>query len=106
MEIEVNVYRKKLEKYYDAEGKLLQYPPKKPMRILALIRIAERFDPSVRYTEKEVNEIIRSSIAFGDIELLRRELYQYRLTDRLRDGSAYWAEPGWRQQYQDYLAEE
>lgn len=105
MEIEVNVYRKKMQKYYDAEGKLLQYPPKRPMRLLALIRIAERFEPSIRYTEKDVNEIIRSSIVFDDIELLRRELYQYRLVDRLRDGSAYWAEPDWRERYQAYLSE-
>lgn len=104
MEIEVGVYRRKLQKYYDADGKLLQYPPKRPMRILALLPIVEKLDPTARYTEKEINELIRSSIAFGDIELLRRELYQYKLVDRLRDGSAYWAEPDWREQYGEYLA--
>lgn len=106
MEIDVSVYQKKLEKYYDSDGKLLQYPPKRPMRILALIRIAERLDPSRRYLEKEINEIIRDSIAFQDIELLRRELYQYKLVDRLRDGSAYWAEPDWKERYQEYTAKD
>lgn len=106
MEIEISVYRKKMQKYYDTEGKLLQYPPKRPMRILALIRIVERLDPARRYTEKEVNEVIRDSLAFGDIELIRRELYQYKLVDRLRDGSAYWAEPDWRERYQEYTAED
>ena len=105
MEIEVSVYQKKMQKYYNPEGQLLQYPPKRPMRILALIKIAERFDPSQKYTEKEVNEIVRSSLAFSDIELIRRELYQYKLMDRLRDGSAYWVEPDWKERYQEYIAE-
>lgn len=105
MEIDVEVYRKKMEKYYDEEGRLIQYPPKKPMRILALIRIAEQFEPSRKYTEKEVNGIIQASIAFQDVELIRRELYQYKLTDRLRDGSSYWVEADWRERYQAYTAE-
>lgn len=106
MENNMAVYRKKMEKYYSEEGRLLQYPPKKPMRILALTRIAERFEPSQKYTEREVNEIIKASIAFQDVELIRRELYQYKLTDRLRDGSSYWVEPDWRERYRDYLAED
>ena len=72
--------------------RLTQYPSKRPMRILALTKIAEQFEASRKYTEKEVNEIIRTNIAFGDIELVRREMFQYRLIDRLRDGSAYWRE--------------
>lgn len=79
MENTVQEYIKKLEHYYDTDGKLLQYPSKKPMRIIALIKIAEKIDISRKYTEKEMNEIIRSSIAFGDIELIRREMFQYKL---------------------------
>ena len=45
-----------------------------------------------KYTEKEVNEIIRQNILFSDVELIRRELYQYKLIGRLRDGSEYWRE--------------
>ncbi len=92
-------YRKKLEGYYDEAGRLTQYPSKRPMRILALTKIANQLESARRYTEKEVNEIIRGNIAFGDIELVRREMFQYRLIDRLRDGSAYWREEegvGWR----------
>ena len=103
MEKEIALYREKVKKYYDEEGKLIQYPSKRPLRILALIKIAEKFTPSRKYTEKEVNEIIRNSIAFTDIELIRREMFQYRLTGRLRDGSEYWAEEDWRQVYADYL---
>lgn len=103
MENTVQEYIKKLERYYDEDGKLLQYPSKKPMRIIALIKIAEKIDGSRKYTEKEINEIIRLSIAFGDIELVRREMFQYKLIGRLRDGSEYWAEGAWRQTYAEYM---
>lgn len=83
-------YEKKLKGYYDEAGRLTQYPSKRPMRVLALTRIAGQLESARKYTEKEVNEIIRANIAFGDIELVRREMYLYRLIDRLRDGSAYW----------------
>ena len=98
-------YHKKLENYYDAEGKLLQYPSKRPMRIISLIKIAECFEKDKKYTEKEVNEIIKSKIAFSDVELIRREMFQYKMIGRLKDGSQYWAESDWRETYKEYLTE-
>lgn len=94
---------KKLGNYYDSQGKLVQYPTKRPLRIIALVRIAECFEEDKKYTEKEVNEIIKSKIAFSDVELIRREMFQYKMIGRLRDGSQYWAEPEWRQTYGEYL---
>lgn len=103
MEQSVEAYYKKMDNYYDSEKRLMQYPSKKPMRIIALIKIAEQTDPDRKYTEKEINEIIRANIAFGDIELIRREMYQYKFLGRLRDGSEYWAEPDWRKAYAEYI---
>ena len=91
MEKDIALYREKLQRYYTG-GKLAQYPQKRPMRILALSRIAQRFEPARQYAEKEVNEIIKEAIAFPDVELVRRELYEYRFLGRRRDGSAYWPE--------------
>lgn len=105
MEKEVIDYRTKLKRYYTEEGKLIQYPQKRPMRILALLRIAEQFHAGTQYTEKEVNELIKSSIAFNDVEMIRRELYEYRFLGRQRDGSSYWAEEKWRERYSEYLQE-
>ena len=85
-------YQKKMGNYYDAEGRLLQYPTKKPMRVLALTKIADCFEAGRQYTEKEVNAIIKQNIVFSDIELIRREMFQLKLIGRLRDGSAYWRE--------------
>lgn len=83
-------YLKKLKGYYDETGRLVQYPSKRPMRILALGKIADQLEAERKYTEKEINDIIRANIVFGDIELVRREMFQYRLVDRTRDGFAYW----------------
>lgn len=86
-------YQKKLAGYYDSQGRLLQYPTKQPMRIMALTKIADCFALDRKYTEKEVNAIVQQNIAFSDVELIRRELFQMKLIGRLRDGSAYWREP-------------
>jgi len=93
----------KLSRKYDQEGKLTQYPSKQSMRIFALLKIAEKFETEARYREKEVNEIIRSAVAFSDVELVRREMYQYRILGRFTDGSSYWLETGIEERYGEYL---
>lgn len=85
-------YQKKMANYYDEQGRLLQYPSKRPLRMIALSKIAESFEYGKKYTEKEVNEILRKHIAFTDVELIRREMFQMKLLGRLRDGSEYWKE--------------
>ena len=105
MEKETAVYREKLRRYYADNGKLIQYPQKRPMRILALVKIAEQFENGKQYTEKEVNEKIKETIVFNDVELIRRELYEYKFLDRQRDGSSYWVRESWRETYRNYLEE-
>lgn len=83
-------YLKKINYYYDENGLLTQYPTKRPLRQIALSRIAERFASGADYTEKQVNAIIAEQIAFSDVELIRRELFEGGYLDRLRDGSKYW----------------
>ena len=85
-------YQKKMDEYFDSQGRLSQYPSKRPMRIMALTKIANCFEWERKYTEKEVNEIIRQNISFTDVELIRREMFQNKLIGRMRDGSAYWRE--------------
>ena len=99
----IQIYNTKLNNYYDSNGRLLQYPSKRPMRIIALIKIVKQIDANRKYTEREINEIIRLNIAFTDIELIRREMYQYKFLGRLRDGSEYWVENDWRNIYAEYI---
>ena len=106
MEKSIQKKKKKLDNYYDSNGRLIQYPSKRPMRIIVLIKITEQMDANRKYTEKEINEIIRLHIAFSDIELIRREMFQYKLIGRLRDGSEYWVENDWRNVYAEYIRED
>ncbi|MDE7307408.1 MAG: DUF2087 domain-containing protein [Lachnospiraceae bacterium] len=106
MEKSIQIYNKKLDNYFDSNGKLLQYLSKRPMRIIVLTKIVRQMQENRKYTEKEINEIIRSHIAFSDIELIRREMYQYKLLGRLRDGSEYWVEIDWRNVYAEYIRED
>ncbi len=106
MEKSIETYYKKLDNYYDSNDRLIQYPSKRPMRIIVLIKIEEQIELNRKYTEKEINEIIKLNIAFDDIELIRREMYQYKFLGRLRDGSEYWVETDWRNAYAEYIRED
>ncbi|MEK4229595.1 DUF2087 domain-containing protein [Solibacillus sp. FSL H8-0538] len=72
----------------DVNGHLTRFPPKEKQRIVVLTVLAKRFDESRMYTEKEVNEIVKT--LWDDITLVRRYLISYGFLDRKRDGSAYW----------------
>ncbi|MMZ69439.1 hypothetical protein D1872_322810 [compost metagenome] len=48
----------------------------------------KRFDTHKKYTEKEVNGILRT--ADTDYVTLRRYLIEYGFLDRKDDGSMYW----------------
>ncbi len=82
--------KKKLNFYYDSEGRLTQFPNKLNLRMAVLTKIAGSLQRGKKYSEKEVNDIIRSQISFPDYALIRRELYDYKLIDRTKDGSEYW----------------
>lgn len=96
MESNIQKYTQKLKNYYNEEGLLVQYPTKRPLRVLALMKIANTFQADLFYTEKEINEIIKNHIVFTDVELVRRELYQYRILGREKDGSKYWLIEDWK----------
>jgi hypothetical protein len=52
--------------------------------------LLSKFDPTRLYTEKEVNTLLNEYHTFGDPALLRRELFDRGLLDRIPNGSAYW----------------
>ncbi len=85
-------YKNKIKRFYDESGKLVQYPAKRPLRMIALQKIAAEFELNRTYSEKEVNNKIKDNIRFTDIELIRREMIEHGFMGRLRDGSQYWLE--------------
>ena len=63
-------------------------------RVLALAYLATRFEPGVRYREKDVNRLLVDWHTFRDWSMLRRYLVDFAYLEREADGSAYWlAEP-------------
>ena len=57
---------------------------------IVLKYLATQFELGVLYTEREVNALLNQDHTFGDPALLRRELFERGLVDRVPNGSAYW----------------
>jgi hypothetical protein len=74
---------------FDAQGRLLRWPSKRPEQVLALWCLWMAFDGKRRYSEREVNEVLNAHHAFGDHCLLRRELVVMELLARTPGGEQY-----------------
>lgn len=73
------------------DGRLSGFPKKEKRKIAILRQIVKRFDLERSYSEKEVNEILKT--AYDDYATLRRYLIEYGFMDRKDDGSRYWIKP-------------
>ncbi len=83
---------KALKGYIDQEGKFELFPGKKRKNIQSLMLeyLAEQFELSKTYTEKEVNEILLKHHNFNDPASLRRFMIGKNLLKRNKDGRKYW----------------
>ncbi len=79
---------KVLDTYLNADGSIRQIPAKLSRQKVLLDYLINAFTPKVRYTEQEVNLIIRRF--FVDTAWLRRDLINAGLLAREGDGSFYW----------------
>ena len=70
------------------DGPMSTFPKKEKRKVVVLAHIAGKFKPGASYTEKEVNEIIKT--AYHDFATIRRYLVEYGFLDRKKDGSSYW----------------
>jgi len=68
------------------------FPVKEKRKLILLAMIADHFDDNRRYTEKEINELIRP--IYADHVTIRRYLIEYGYLDRTPSGSAYWVKNG------------
>ncbi|MBL8326952.1 MAG: DUF2087 domain-containing protein [Rubrivivax sp.] len=75
---------------FDAAGRLVRWPVKYTVQRLAMWVLWTQFEAKRRYTEREVNAILKAANAFGDHVTLRRELINHRLLARKSDCSEYW----------------
>ena len=79
-----------LRGYLDREGRLLMWPSKGAKKLHAVRWMARLFSSGRTYSEREVNEILKSNHLFDDHALLRRELFEQGYLGRTPDGKSYW----------------
>ena len=81
---------KVLRAFFDDEGRLESIPAQEKKRLVILRYLAEKtFEPSSRYSEKEVNA--RLALLHPDVASLRRYLVDHRFMARER--GEYWLRP-------------
>ncbi len=80
--------QKVLRDYLLPDGSLKAIPSQRKKLLAVLRHIANAFEPSRRYPEKEVNEILARF--HEDTASLRRELVGSKLMDRAGGGGDYW----------------
>ncbi len=68
--------------------KLKVFSAKEKKKLVALTKIAECFESDRVYSEKEINEILKS--IFNDYVTLRRYLIEYGFIERTKDCAEYW----------------
>lgn len=68
--------------------KLKHFPVKEKKKIIILARIAEQFERERRYSEKEINIILKNN--YEDHVTLRRYLIEYGFMQRTTDCNEYW----------------
>lgn len=79
---------KVLEAYFDENSGLKTFPSKEKKKIVVLEEIMKNFKSEIRYSEKEVNRILKR--IYEDFATIRRALIEYGYLDRNRDCSEYW----------------
>lgn len=81
-----------ISKFLDEKNRIKIWPTKKDKIFEILNYLAAKFEYGQFYKEKEVNSIIENWHTFGDYFLIRRELIEYHLLSRTKNGARYWRE--------------
>jgi hypothetical protein len=79
-----------LRTFFDAEGRLTTIPAKHSKRLVVLDALAQRFEPGERYSETQVNNLLRD--AHDDVAALRRYLVDEGFLSR--EAGVYWRTGG------------
>ena len=74
------------------DGRIVQIPRQNAKRRVILDVLAQEFEPGVRYSEREVNEIVGRFHA--DTAALRRYLVDEEFMERDPPGTLYWRAGG------------
>ncbi len=88
-DVEGDAYERKVMKaFIDSEGRITAFPAQEKKLLVLLRYVLNAFEPGIRYTEKEVNEIL---LRYNeDTASLRRALVEYKIMAREGGGGQYW----------------
>ena len=79
-----------IKTYFLPQDKLVlkSFPAREKKKIIVLQKIMSCFEINRRYTETEVNDLLKN--IFDDFATIRRYLIEYGFMDRTKDCSEYW----------------
>jgi len=79
-----------MNKLINEFDKIIRWPKRPSYKKIVINWLSDKFNGEIKYSEKEVNEILDRHHSFNDIALLRRELISRKFLSRKDDGSEYW----------------
>jgi len=79
-----------LNKLLDKDGSVTRWPKRQEERDEVLNYFASKIEDDKKYSEMEINAIIKAWHKFNDHPMLRRELVNKLILDRSADGREYW----------------
>jgi biotin operon repressor len=88
-DVEIDAFdRKVLRTYLDADGRIKAFPVQRKKELAILRHVVKVFEPRRRYTEKEINAMLRRFS--DDTARLRRYLVEFGFMGRQGGGGEYW----------------
>ncbi|MBB3310632.1 hypothetical protein FHT78_002376 [Rhizobium sp. BK196] len=79
----------KASRHFDGNGRLIRWPGRRGLQELCLWFLWSKIPADAELTEREISDLISRLHLFGDAALLRRELFDFGLVHRTRDGRQY-----------------
>ena len=79
-----------MNKLINEFDEIIRWPKKPSVKKSVINWLSNKLNGEIKYSEKEVNEILDRHHSFNDSALLRRELISRKFLSRKDDGSEYW----------------
>ena len=79
-----------MSKLINEFDEIIRWPKKPSVKKIVINWLSNKFNGEIKYSEREINEILDRHHSFNDIALLRRELISRKFLSRKDDGSEYW----------------
>ena len=79
-----------MNKLINEFDEIIRWSKKPSVKKIVVNWLSNKFNGEIKYSEKEVNEILDRHHSFNDSALLRRELISRKFLSRKDDRSEYW----------------